>query len=396
MRKLLIVLVFIGLFLETGCWDRAELNETTFVTGLAIDKGKNHKYLLTIEQLNAPALDPQTGTNQTASIIFSQEGDSIAELAHKMNTSSTRKLIYSHMRTVVISKEIAEEGMLEFIEYMDSNREIRNDFNFLIVDNAQALDVLKITYPIQRIATFKLNRQLETMIDEWGGDPDVRLKDFIHAIVSPGRDPILAIITIKGSPEKGNKLENMEKVQPDAMAVLTGLGIFKGLSYQGKLPIKHTRNYLLLQDKLNQTSITVSCAENLMTTARINNSKTKIKAYYKNDIPHFSVDISLEGILDATQCYDDFAKSQTYLEYEKKLGEGFEKEIEETIEILQEKFEVDIFGFGEHMQRQDYKSFKKVEDNWDKEFAKAEITVDVRLKLRRAGLKTKPFLLKIE
>lgn len=307
-----------------------------------------------------------------------------------MNIAFTRKLRYSHMRVVVISKEIVKEGLLEYIGFFEADREIRNDFNFIVVDNVRASDVLKVTYPNQGASSLKIHTQLDTMVTEWGGHPDIRLKDFISALASPGREPVLTKIKVEGPIEKGNTLANMEKVEPDTLVLIDGLIIFKGLEYQGELPLIHVRNFLLLQDKLKQTSITTRCAENKVMTTQINDSKTKVKAFYKNDTPHININIVLEGELDTIQCQADVTKIKTYLEIEQKLGEAFKSEINNTIKILQEEFQLDIFGFGEHMERQDYQKFKKVKSNWDEEFAKADIDVDVTLKLRRAGLIMNP------
>lgn len=386
----LILLATFLLFLS-GCWDQNELNELSLVTGLGIDKGKEHKYLLTAEVLNPPSLDPDTLGAQTASIIYSLEGDSIAELTKKMNVGFTRKLIFSHLRTVIVSKELAKEGNLVFIDFFEADREIRNDFNLIIANNTTARNLLKITYPIQRVSSLKFNTQLATMIEEWGGAPEIRMKDYINALVSPGREPVLVNINLDGSPEKGDSMENMEEVDLHSIATINGLSIFNGMKYQGELPIKHTRNYLLLQNKLKKTSITAPCGDkDKVMTARIIGSNTDIAAKYQNDQPHFDIHIDLEGRIELIQCQADITKTATYLEIEEKYNKTFENEIKETIEILQEQYGLDIFGLGEHMERQDYKNFKKVRENWNEEFAKADINVNVNLKLRRAGLITNP------
>lgn len=82
-KAILLVLYFTFVSAITGCWDQHELNEISLVTGMAIDKGKNSKYQLTVEVLNPPALAAEGFGAQTASIVFSLEGDSIAELAKK-------------------------------------------------------------------------------------------------------------------------------------------------------------------------------------------------------------------------------------------------------------------------------------------------------------------------
>ena len=396
MKKKFLFMFCLSLTVITGCWDQAELDDITVVSAIAIDKGKEHKYRLTTEFFNVNALDPDTRGAETASIIFSLEGNTIAELAKKMNVMATRKLIYSHMRVVVMSKEIAQEGLLEFLDFFEADREIRNDFNFLVVDNVAAKDVLKINYPIQQVSSLKIHEQLDTMVKEWGGDPDIRMKDFIVALLSPGREPIAPEVKVIGSPEQGKKRSNMEKVEMDALVILDGLAIFNGMKYVGQLPIKHVRNFLLLQDKLRRTSITTMCGEEKSMAARITNSKTRVKARYDKDLPKFNVNIDLEGRLETIQCPIEIVDLQAYLDMEKQFAKAFEKEIEETIRILQEDFQLDIFGFGEHMERQNYQQFKKVKDEWNEEFAKANIDVNVTLKLRRTGLIHDPFLVEME
>lgn len=89
-------------------------------------------------------------------------------------------------------------------------------------------------------------------------------------------------------------------------------------------------------------------------------------------------------------------KIKSYLEIEEKFAKSFKNEIDNTIRILQEEYQLDIFGFGEHMERQAYDDFKKVKDHWNEEFSRAEINVDVIVKLRRAGLITNPVFEDIE
>lgn len=379
-----------------GCWDAFELNELSLVTGIGIDKGKHEKLSVTIELLNAPAIAEEIqSSGQTSSITMTYEGNTLAEVVKKTNQSYTRKLLYSHLRSVIIHSDIAEEGMLQFLEFFESDREVRNDFNIVIVDNASARDVLKVMYPIQKVSSLKLSSQLDTLYSEWGGDPDVRMSDFITALLSPGREPVLAQIKVVGDPEKGNTMENIQKVDLNTYVEIDGLAVFEGMKYLGNIPLSNTRNYLLLQNKLKKTSLTVGCGENLFTTMRVLNAKTTIHAYYKDGIPHFDVNIELEGRMDNTQCEDDFTKIDTYKKYSQLFSKGLKKNIEETIQEAKE-LGVDYLGFGEHMERQAYQQFKKRKKNWNAEFLKAEIDLNINIYLRRTGLTKKPFVAEID
>ena len=67
--------------LLTGCWDQRELSTITIVTGMAIDKGEKGKFKLTIEGINSTELYSQTAGGNSPSVVFSLEGETIAELS---------------------------------------------------------------------------------------------------------------------------------------------------------------------------------------------------------------------------------------------------------------------------------------------------------------------------
>lgn len=380
------------LLLLTGCWDRKELGEVSLVTGIAIDKGDKAKYKFTVESLNATALNPKTRGTGAPAIVFTLQGDDISELADKMNIGLSRHAIFSHMRTVVIGKEIAKEGMFELFDYMERSRQIRNDFNVLVADGVPAHEVLQITYPIQKVPTLKINRQLKTLVEDWGGDPDIRMRDIIDALVSPGREPVTAVIRINGDPKKGMRKENLESTQPEANVVMDGMGIYKGMKYLGEVSTKDTRNYLWITDKLRRTTVTVPCETGSLFSVRVQHSKTDIQAAYLGHKPHITVDVDFESRIKSFKCGEDVSELGTLSAYEKLVEEAVEKELLSTIELLQQKYQSDIFGFGEHMERQAYRHFKEVKDDWNEEFARAAIEVHVTAKIQRSGLITKSFL----
>ncbi|MGB8957171.1 MAG: hypothetical protein WCC10_17500, partial [Tumebacillaceae bacterium] len=129
-----------------GCWDLHELNEEAIVTGMAVDKGEKQRYRLTVETMNAAELAGKRGTGASPAMLFTQEGDVMSELVHRMTVGLSRRLIYSHMRVLAVSDSVAKEGMLEFLDFLERDREIRDDFNIVVVKGVKAADVVATTY----------------------------------------------------------------------------------------------------------------------------------------------------------------------------------------------------------------------------------------------------------
>jgi spore germination protein KC len=373
----------------SGCWDHRELSEITVVVGMAVDKGDDGKYILTIEGINAKELSDKTASGFAPSILFALEGDTLAELSQKMNIGISKNLIYSHMKVLVISEQVVRDGLIDFLDFLERNREIRDDFNLVTARNVKAADILSVMYLVQKSSSLKLHTQLNSLVESWGGDPNIRLNDFIQAYTSAGRRGVMAALTIQGNPKKGKTVDNMKKVKPDALVVVDSLAIFKKDYLLDFLPLEDSRNYLWLTNKLKKTVLTVDCSKDKSLGVRIFNTNTKSTARLIKGRAVINLKINGEAYLDSAQCNDDLTQIKTFVKYGKLTEKEIEKNLQATIKKLQQEYKADIFGFGEMLYRQDYKNFKRIEKNWDQYFTDAIVTVDVKVQLRRTGVRTK-------
>lgn len=375
-----------------GCWDHREIAEITVIVGMAVDKDDDEKFTLTVEGINAKELSDKTASGFAPSVVFSLKGESLAELSQKMNIGIAKHLIFSHMKVLVIGESVLKEGVLDFIDFLERNREIRDDFNIVTARYVKAADVLKVTYLVQKSSSLKLHTQLNSFVESWGGDPDIRLNDFIQAYTSAGRRGVMAALTIKGDPEKGRSVDNMKKGAPDAMVVVDSMAILKEDKLQDFLPLKDARNYMWITNKLDKTVVNVGCSKDKSLGVRIFNNVTKSKASLVKGRAMINLKVRAEAYLDSTQCREDLTQINTFKKFGKLTEKQIKKNLEATIEKLQQEYEADIFGFGEILYRQDYHNFKRIEKQWDEYFKDAIVNVDVNVKIRRSGVRTKsPF-----
>ena len=320
--------------------------------------------------------------------MYSLEGDSIEELSQKMNIGATRYVLYSHMRVLVISKDIASGEMMGFLDAFERSREFREDFDIILAKEGKAADILQVVFTVQKASSLKLMSQLDTATKTWGSTPAVKVNDFIRALTSPGRQPVMAAVRIEGEPKKGESVDNMKKTRPDALVIIDSMALFHKDKLVGFLTVEDTRNYLWTQNQLKRTSLTLPCKDKYA-AVRIVDSVTKLKGTIKNGKPKIQVDIKMEGYLVGSTCEGSMDDPDTYKKIEKLTNQYVKEHVLETIKKVQKDYGIDIFGFGEVVARQDYKNFKKIQDHWDEAFKDAEIGVTVNYELRRAGTRTK-------
>jgi spore germination protein KC len=396
-----VILLPLVLVLLTGCWDKVELNDVSIITGIAIEKGEDAPYKMSVSSINSIELSKTSATGNTPSTVFSLEGDSVSELSNKMNIGLTRKQIYSHTRIVVIDEEIAKEGLLDFLDFLERSGEFRNDFNILISKGVKASDILKITYSVQKDPSMKIHKQAQALLTEWGGDPGVRLTDFISSLVVEGKHPVATVVSIQGDPKKGASVDNNKMLDPEAIVTMEGLGIFKFDKLVGVLSMEDTRSYLWTED-LKQTNLSVPCGEEeeedrtKVNDIRIISTSSKRETTYKNGKAELIVKVIGEADLVGTQCSFPLSKADTFEKYEKQTEKFIEDEIKRTIKKVQEDYQIDIFGFGVSLNRSNHKTFKKIKKDWDQYFTEAEVKVDANIFLRRSGIRNDSYIKELQ
>ena len=122
--------------------------------------------------------------------------------------------------------------------------------------------------------------QLEMATEAWGSTPAVKINDFIQALTSPGRQPVMSAVRIQGEPKKGESVDNMKKSHPDAIVVIDSMALFRKDKLEGFLSVEDTRNYLWTQNKLKRTTLSVPCGKDRYVSLRINDIEDQTKRHH--------------------------------------------------------------------------------------------------------------------
>lgn len=395
MRKKSLLLLSLVSILLTGCWDSMELNDIAVVTGIAVDPGEDHHYKMTVGYINPRQFSKQSPEQGAPVTVMTLEGDTLPEIAARMNIGVSRRLVFSHTRVLYINEKVAEKGIATFLDSLERSPQFRNDFNILITRGNEAKKFPMMVDQLEKVPSMKVQKQIEHFVNGWGGAPKVRLSDIIDAIVSKGRSPVASVVTIQGNPEKGKNFDATMSTEHVANVILDGMGVFDKDRLIGVLTIEDARGYLWTQE-IENTVVSIPCEEesnkDRVMGLVITNSHIKLQTEYEGDTPQLKVNIYGEARINSLECVKDLTQMEVFEEIEEKAKTHIEKQVAGTIEKVQKEYGVDIFGFGEVLNRQNYKKAKEVEDMWDEEFKKGEVNVNVEIAVRRSGIRNKGFL----
>ncbi|MDF2903621.1 MAG: Ger(x)C family germination protein [Bacillus sp. (in: firmicutes)] len=385
-KVLLFFFIFIPcLFMTSGCWNRRELNELALVVALAIDKSGDEY------QLSAQVVDPgevaskKGGGGRTPVTTYTDQGDNIFETIRRMTTVAPRRLYFSHLQMLVISEDIAKEGISEALEIFARDPEFRKDFFIVIAKGTKGKDILENLTTIEKIPANKMHSSLEASEKSWAPTVAVQLDELLTDLTSAGKQAVLTGISIKGNKAKGESKENVDRIQPFARLQYKNIAVFKKDQMTGWLNEVESKGFNYITDNVKNTVGDVPCPKKGNLVVEIVRSKSKITGKVVNGQPQISVKISGEANVAEVYCNVDLTKPETIDQISKSTSKVNEKILQASIKRAKE-LGVDIFGFGEAIHRADPQAWKLLKNNWSQHFIDMPVTVNSDFKIRRTGV----------
>lgn len=382
MKKIIIIMITAVIVL-TGCWSRKELNELAIATALGIDKTEDG-YLVSVQIINPGEIAGQSQSGRTAVVRFMKQGDTVFEALRSLSIDVPRKVYVAHLREVVFGEEIAREGIGKALDFFSRDHEMRTDFYITVAKGGTASDILNVQTALERIPANKLFSALENSEKTWAPTKTVELDELISSIVSKGKEPVMTGIYVYGDAEFGGSADNVYNVSPAAGLRIDEMGVFKKDKLLGWLTVEESKGFNYITDNAKSTVVNVPCENGKLAIETIR-SKTKVNGKVENGKPKIEIQVHTEGNVGDVGCAIDLSKPESIDELEKNYEKSIKDKMESVTTKVQEDFKSDIFGFGDVIHRTDPKVWKRLEENWDEEFSKLEITFNVDAKIRRLG-----------
>lgn len=394
MKKCIVTLLILTLFLS-GCWDRVELNELGIAMALGIDKIEN-EYVVSAQVVVPSEVSMRASTGRSAVTLFHATGDTVYEAFRKMTKVSPRKIYPGHLQILVISEELAKEGIADSLELLSRDWELRSDFYVVVAKDLTASEVLNVTTTIESIPANKMFNALKVSEKNWAGTEGVILDELVTNLISDGNEAVLTGIQVFGDKETGSSKQNTDSITPTTRIQYDNLAVFKADQLVGWLTEEESRGYADITGKVKKTVTSIPCPKEGNITIEVLKYHSKIKGSINQGDPEIDLIIEAEGNIGEVLCSIDIMKQETIDELEKNYEAEVKEIIHQTIESVQKQYQSDIFGFGEAIHRSNPKEWNKMKEHWDERFSDLTVNVHIDMNIRRIGTVNNSFLEKIK
>ncbi|RZT23743.1 Ger(x)C family spore germination protein [Fictibacillus sp. BK138] len=387
LKKIRLIPVIALILLLTGCWNSRELEDIGIAVAMGIDKADG-QYVVTVQLVNPSSISARMGDSSRAPIVTYQEkGKTIFEAIRRLTKTAPRKTFYPHLKMLVIGEKLAREGFAKSLDLLARDPEFRSDFFVVVAKDQRADHVLNVLVPVEKIAAQNMYVKLKTSADVFAPTLALTFGDLLHDLTSPGKQPVITGIQLTGDPAEGEKMENLQQVNPKVRLKYTNIAVFNVDKLKGWLNEKESKGYNYVQNHVKSTIVTVPCFSNKKEhlSVELIDADTKLKTNSMSSQPEMSVSVKADANIAEVGCSIDLTKQDTIEKVEKLVEKDINNKIRSSIKAAQQKYKLDFLGFGEVVHRSEPKYWKRVKNNWDKEFVTIPIRSRVDVHIHKLG-----------
>jgi|GEM_PF-4234428 len=360
-----IFIIFISIIFS-GCKGYYDITDYNIISGIYLDITKDNKIMVSCE--NIASITSSEGNEPTPKTTISTFlGESIYHAFRKGALSSHgKKNFYPSIRVVILSKEYAEKGIEEAVDFFIRDPKRRNNAYFIISDKKDYnLFNNKNTHiDITSDEIFGIIKQ--TKLSGYG--VDTKLYEFIKETNSNSGVGILNIFALKPKTEAENIPENKGSKDSSADLQILGTGVLYKYKLLGLLDINETLAVNIIRDKIHE-GVYVLQDENPKNkiTVKLRDPKVTLMPEVTDGNHFINVDIkSTSEIVEYSN--EESLKTIDLIALENRISQELNREILKTFDKAKKEFKVDIFDFGGAFERKYPQISKLTPEEWNKIF----------------------------
>lgn len=384
MKKIkLLLFLFIPVIL-TGCGNYHELNDLAITTGIAFDI-KDDTYIVSYMIANSNKAETNDKSSEAKITVYEGSGNTISSAYMDLNSKNPKIPYISHLEVVIISEDLAKNGIVEALDFLMRNPESRKEFYVVLSKGVEAGTILKTLAPLESFPSQNIAEMIKSNTDDQSTIIIQKYSDLITKILDVGVEPSINGIEIEGNLEEGQTQESLEKSTPSSNMKINTLGLFKQDKLVGWATYEETIGINIINNDTGSILLETKCDDKYMTSS-LKEIKTKPTITFNDDIPKIKLEIEAVGSILEIQCKRNLEDVKVMKELENEFNQKLKNILISALEVAQKKYNTDIFGFGNYIYKNNLKIWKKIENNWDNEiFSEIEFEVDVNINLSNKG-----------
>lgn len=380
MKKIKYIILLLPLL--SGCYNYRELNELGITTAVSIDY-KDNNFILIAEVINPIKQQDVSASNNSPFVNFTSVAPSIQEAFRNTVLESPRQLYLSQLEIILVSEEIINNHLEEFLEFFSREPETRTEIKVIIAKTEESTKGITIQSLLTNFSSSNILESLEVQNKLLGLTQEVTINELLNMYLDPNLEIVLPSMILYGSSDIGDEKENITTSTPKTLVKVGTTSVIKDGKILGYLSEEESKMVNLINGNLTKTILKIPYEDGYV-VFEPNRIKTKQKLNIKDN--KITIEISGFSKIKEFHTTKNIKNMKTVEELNKYFNKEIENMIKDNFNQIREKYNTDMFGFQELYYRTDHKYFKKYCSNWyETTFPNIELEVKSNIKLYEKG-----------
>jgi Ger(x)C family germination protein len=321
----------------------------------------------------------ETGTNGSnkssavgsSVIVETIKGRSLSDAIHNFLKYSSRRVIFSHNRVIILGNELAKSGIVNIFDEMARDYQFRPTCWILVAENT-AREILEAKTDLGMIPANEINRMMANLTKSALIYP-VNMNEFIFQLNSENKSALVPLIQIEQPNSNPFQRIKVEKAV-----------VFNNNRLMGILTTDQSQDltWLIGPQKGGSVVFTDMPGNPQKISVDIIDGTARITPVATQDGILIKINCTGSGVLRESE--DLANNSKTIKRLEQKVEEILETRVTKTIETAQQ-MKIDFLGFA-RMIHADYPDlWHPMKNIWEEEFPRTKIRVHFQMNLARYG-----------
>lgn len=378
--KLLILLVLSMLL--SGCYSYREINDLAITSALGIDKSekgfKVSAQIVNTQKSNGPQ---NSGGNSSDFMLYTNEGETLQISFREILNESGKKLYINHLSLLVISEEVAKEGINNILDLFGRDNSFRKQVLFVISKGTAEEFLSNVTSSIPLNAE-NIKEILNNNEKFLGQTTAFTLEDLLNDFLSNKKELVIPTFNLNKIIDSSDELKDTNK---ENNLKFFSNSIFKDNKLIGYFSERENLGYNILMGNTIYPLFSIKCDDNdNYATFEFQNSNIKIEN--KKSSLNFDISFNSNSTLTELKCNIKIDDDKKIEMLEKELNKEMKVLLENTIKNVLKTYNSDVFGFRELIYKNDPKFYKKIKNTfYEKEINDLKINVKTNIKIKSHG-----------
>ena len=401
LKRIFVLIVILLLFVAfSGSYKALSIDELAYVVAIGIDSSPTQGFNFSFQFTNVTANSESGTAEKSPSIVNNVEANSIGSAINLMNTYIGKRLNLSHCKVIVISEDVAVDGISKHIYTLMNDTQIRPSAN-IVVSKCDAKYYIQNSKPILENLITKYYDIFDYSSNFTGYTADATIGDFLNKLECDTCSPV----AILGGMNTENITYNTDIIENQSSSIKAnestifgkrgseniGLAVFKDDKMTGELNAFECVAFLNMTNQAKGFFITIPDPEgdnNYLDIYFSPSNRTNISAKIINGSPYIKVKCTLTGRIYSIDANRQYLNEEKLSEISKICDSYLESGFSDYLYKTSKVFKSDINEFGKYA----LSNFLTTDDfddyNWNENYKDSFFDVKIKTTVESSILLT--------